>query len=270
MPAQVEAPCIWCGATDYVPSREHVVPESLGCPPELVLTRGVCRPCNNRLGLIDQALLAQFEIATVVLGVPRKRGRRPTIDTAPSIAGRAATTGPELFFNAGPGDVQALGRTLKAARPSTGISEHSFSVDGEVAEARFSQAFGQDRRFRRALYKLGLGLVAHYWGAAVAAGSAFDHVRRFVADDVGDMAFLLALAEDEEIRVDHQFSAPITGQNGEGPSFGVRLFAVDMVLDLTPDQTMLNTMIKVAKAQPEAGRWVEIPSLSVLEAQAPA
>jgi len=231
----------------------------------LILTTGVCKPCNNRLGLIDQALLAQFEVATVMLGVPRKRGRRPTIDTAPAIAGRVTAAGPELFFNGGPGNMQALGRTLKPARPSTGISDHSFSIDGEVSEMRFSQAFGQDRRFRRALYKLGLGLVAYHFGPEKAAESAFDHVRRFVVDDQGDLAFMLALAQDEEIRVDHQFSRPFAGANGEGPSFGVRLFAIDMVLDLTLHQVMLRTMRTVAEAQPEVGYWIAIPPLAPLE-----
>jgi len=262
---QVLPPCIWCGATHYVPSREHVVPESLGCPPELILKTGVCKPCNNRLGLIDQALLAQFEVATVMLGVPRKRGRRPTIDNAPSIAGRATATGPEFFFNGGPGPMQALGRTLKPAKPSTGISMHSLSVNGAVAEMRFSQVFGQDRRFRRALYKLGLGLVAYYLGPQTAVGPEFDHIRRFVVDDQGDLSFMLAFGQDEEIRVDHQFSRPFTGPNGEGPSFGVRLFAVDMVLDLTIDQVMLRTIRGVADAQPQLGDWIAIPPAASIE-----
>jgi len=46
--------CIWCKSEHTDRSVEHIVPESLGCPRELVLRNGeVCDVCNSRLCLSE-------------------------------------------------------------------------------------------------------------------------------------------------------------------------------------------------------------------------
>ena len=67
--------CIWCLNEFECLSTEHGIPEALGCPEDLVLRNVMCVNCNNALGTVDQALLKQFEVVTVVYGVPRKGGR---------------------------------------------------------------------------------------------------------------------------------------------------------------------------------------------------
>ena len=114
--------CIWCLGDFPKLSREHAIPESLGCPDDLVLTNVACARCNNALATLDQALLKQFEPITVMYGVPRKGGRPPTIDGWRAIASRHRADGPHMFLNAGPGVVEAGGKRLHPAGKANGIT----------------------------------------------------------------------------------------------------------------------------------------------------
>jgi hypothetical protein len=65
--------CIWCLRENSSRAIEHIIPDALGCPEEFVLTAGVvCEKCNNRLGQVDQAVIADLEISAFQAGVPRK------------------------------------------------------------------------------------------------------------------------------------------------------------------------------------------------------
>lgn len=80
--------CLWCGSEEFRPSIEHILPEALACPPGFVLRDCVCRPCNNGLAHIDQALLKKFELVTFIKGVRRKKGKPPSVVSWPSLRGR--------------------------------------------------------------------------------------------------------------------------------------------------------------------------------------
>jgi hypothetical protein len=80
--------CIWCQKEFERLSIEHGIPQALGCPDALVMRDVICARCNTALGMVDQALLKQFEVFTVLCGVPREKGRRPTIDNWRSIASK--------------------------------------------------------------------------------------------------------------------------------------------------------------------------------------
>ena len=101
--------CIWCLDDFAKLSLEHGIPEALGCPPDLELRDTTCAGCNNRLGTIDQALLKPFEAISVMYGVPRKKGRPPTIDSWRAISSKHQADGPHIFVNGGPGVVDAEG-----------------------------------------------------------------------------------------------------------------------------------------------------------------
>lgn len=178
---QRRMPCIWCQKEPNRYSREHGIPESFGCPDELVLDDVACARCNNGLAILDQALLKQFEVFTMMLGVPRKRGRPPTVDGWGPLRGWHDSGGPQLAVNGGPGDVEVGSRRLRGANKQNGTTD----VWVEPTEGRmgFKQQFGNDPRFVPALYKIGLNLVAKHLGPGVAAAPDYDHVREFVRRD---------------------------------------------------------------------------------------
>lgn len=85
--------CIWCKRPVRKTNIEHILPESLGCPPQFVLQGCVCMSCNNSLGHVDQALLKQFEIVAFMHGVPRKGGGRRRLTAGQGSEDAVATLG---------------------------------------------------------------------------------------------------------------------------------------------------------------------------------
>jgi hypothetical protein len=176
--------CIWCGMLSES-TLEHILPDSLGCPPQFVLEKGVCKKCNNGLADLDGALLKQFEIVAFMAGVPKKGGRPPSIDTWAGIAARVGASGPEMHINAGPQSIEAFGRKLNPISPAKGLSDHKFTADSGVGKVSFSQTFGDDPKFVRAIYKVAFSSFTFYQGIQAANNPLHDDVRAFVKHGKG-------------------------------------------------------------------------------------
>jgi len=72
--------CIWCKKTTQKIAEEHIIPDALGCPANLVLTKGeVCQACNNGLAHLDQAVADEFDMIAFNENIPRKGGRPPVV-----------------------------------------------------------------------------------------------------------------------------------------------------------------------------------------------
>lgn len=247
-----QKPCIWCLSASYKPSLEHIVPDAIGCPEGFVLRDGVCAACNNGLGHLDQALLRQFEVQAFLCGIPRKGGRRPSLESWAGLAGRWTPDGPELHLNAGPDAQEAYGRRLSPASASTGIRDASVKVDGAEATTRFSMAFGADPKFTRAIYKIALGTVAYFLGVEAAASTPFDPVRAFVRKGEGPFRVLL-LSEVGEIA--SQVSPPWS--HPDGMSVPMTLLGVDLIADLDPAQRGINKLVDhLSAGEVQYGWWL--------------
>lgn len=232
--------CIWCLNDFPKLSLEHGIPEALGCPPDLKLHDTTCAECNNRLGTIDQALLKSFEAISVMYGVPRKKGRPPTVDSWRSISSKHRTDGPHIFINGGPGVVDAEGKKLYPAAKSNGVTD--LWVKPEEGKLGFRMEFGNDPRFLPALYKIGLNLVAKNYGAAAAAGPDYDHIRSFVAGDKAAPPLTAVLATEVIPRAVTHASAPIMKLGQSYPIFQITILGVTLLVDLAPDQPGLRDM----------------------------
>src|ERR1700690_2605137 len=80
--------CIWCRKQTSVEPEEHIIPDSLGCPDDLIFRNGeVCGKCNGKNGVLDQALIAEFDIARIMASVPNKKGKPPQIATRANAEG---------------------------------------------------------------------------------------------------------------------------------------------------------------------------------------
>ena len=215
--------CIWCKNEITTPAEEHGIPEGLGCPPELIRTDIACRSCNNGLGVIDQALLRQFEGFTVMFGIPRKGGRPPTIDGWRAIASEHRASGPHIHINAGPGVVEARGKRLYPAAQSNGI--HDVWMDHDAGTLGYKQVFGDDPRFIPALYKIGLNLVAVHFGSEVAADESYDHIRALVLGNptAPDMSALMSTSVGGPFT---SASGPIAKPGRPYPMFQIQILGV--------------------------------------------
>jgi hypothetical protein len=165
--AEEGAQCIYCLKRDGdFSTEEHVIPESLGGD-EIVLSGCVCSTCNNVLSQLDQTLLEFEPIAMLrtMYGPLTKKGRFPSARLGNLDIVKVAS--------------RELRMTLKTPSAVT-TTEHL--EDGTV---RFSIKGKGRKRFdpvplARALFKVGLGLVAHHAGPEVALESRYDQARGFV------------------------------------------------------------------------------------------
>jgi hypothetical protein len=241
--------CIWCRNEFERLSTEHGIPEALGCPEDLVLRNVTCVNCNNALGTVDQALLKQFEVATVVYGVPRKGGRRPTIDSWRAISSKHSATGQHIFLNAGPQIVEAEGKRLHPAAKSNGIFDTW--IEPEAGRLGFSQQFGNDPRFVRALYKIGLNLIARHYGVAEAADTRYEHIRAFVWGRPDAPALRAAMETTQTLGPLTGASTPIAKDGRDFPLFSVTILGLMFLIDMSPQQPGLRDLEAAATVRNE-------------------
>jgi hypothetical protein len=174
----VDGRCIYCLRTDGdLGPEEHVIPESLGGD-EIVLTGCVCASCNNGLSALDAVLLDFEPIAMLrtIHGPMTKKGRFPWVSlrdldiekTAPrhikvtEKSGRRVTTREDL-----PDGTVRLSMQMTGRKPFDPVL------------------------LARALYKIGLGLVAHDAGTEAALAPRYDLARHFIRGEVSVSSHLL-------------------------------------------------------------------------------
>ncbi|MDY0341217.1 MAG: HNH endonuclease [Coriobacteriia bacterium] len=172
--------CIYClDREGQFTSEEHVIPEALG-QDELVLTECVCDACNNSLSALDQYLVEFEPIALLrVSYLPlTKKGKFPTADLREF---RLEKTKPREVRLISKGDEGWLTVTEQED------GQTRFSIKTQGRKPVDAQMLG------RALFKIGLGLVAHDHGADYACDSRFDAARSFIRGDSGMPNSLLIL-----------------------------------------------------------------------------
>lgn len=165
------ARCIYCLTTagDFI-SEEHIVPEALGND-ELILPEGyVCQKCNNEiLSQLDNYLIEFEPIAFLrVSYVPyTKDGKLPKAS----------------FQNVAMEKTQPRHISITAKDKSGQIKDKQKLEDGWSSfriEVRGKSC--DPERLGRALYKIGLGIVALSKGADYACCSRYDDARRFIVE----------------------------------------------------------------------------------------
>lgn len=250
------APCIWCGVREFEPSLEHILPDALGCPPGFFLRSEVCSKCNTKLGHLDQALLKQFEITSFFGNVSRKGRKRPSLTTFSSLAGAYTQSGPEMYLNVGPGPASAFGKKLKPLSETKEFENVSFTVDGLTCSLSFTQKFGDDPKFVRALYKVGIGVAVFWLGPKVAHSSSMVDVRRFVRKGKGQFKAIMLLSSSSK---EHHFSPPYVFEESGFHVVGMRIFGIDFVVDFDPKQQAIERASLYLQEQEFSG-WAILPS----------
>jgi hypothetical protein len=159
--------CIYCRTTegDFT-HDEHVVPEALG-QDELVLSGCVCAVCNNELSTLDDALVGFEPLALLrTLYVPfTKEGKLPHVKLRGIEVRKVA-----------PREIRV---TCKSGQSPFEVIE----LDDGMVQLRF-HATGRKKadpvRLARALFKIGLGLVASQAGVGAALDARYDKAREFI------------------------------------------------------------------------------------------
>jgi hypothetical protein len=229
--------CVWCKQENNDTVEEHIIPDSLGCPRNLIFRNGeVCGSCNNQLAHIDQSLCADFEITKFMFGIPAKGGRHPAISSRGNLIGKYINGAPDLNVN--------MDRTPVTHHDGTRIGAYgkspknvmaTFKKMGEQAQITITQnGIINELKSIRAVHKIALESVAHFHGTAAALDCRFDPVRKYVLRGIGDRRILLMYPEDPKV---YRHEVHI-GADSEGiPCVALlRLACINVAVDLTPTQ----------------------------------
>jgi hypothetical protein len=172
--APSEKLCIYClGTEGSFTSEEHIVPESLGND-DAVLPKGfVCDACNNgALSELDSALI-QFE-PVAFLRVQHvqytKAGKFPKANFSTFTFEKTGPRHLKLTPKNKAGEIKNLRQT--------GDDTHTFNVEWKGKKINWNL-------IGRALYKIGLGMVAFKQGRERACESKFDAAREFIRTGTG-------------------------------------------------------------------------------------
>jgi hypothetical protein len=232
--------CIWCQRPQQKFSREHLIPEALGGNEQVVLLDAVCEPCNNRFGSIDRALVKDFEIVAWLNGVRGKRRKAPTVSSWAPLLGKHGKNGPELIINGGPQDITVDGRRLPKISPRTGVQLDKFYPAKGVVQ--FSHRFPSSQQCSRALFKIGLGLVARFYGAEHASSASFDHVRAYVLGAPGAGPRAVVIEQLEWGVLTSGFNNPLEASGSSFPMLEVYILGVAFLIDMHPEQKNLKNL----------------------------
>lgn len=246
--------CIWCG-DGPAESLEHIAPDALGCPPEFVLTAGVCARCNHRNGRLDRALLVPYEIMTVVKGIPRKKGKRPTVDGYSSFSSSYDANGPVIYINREKHAVQPpIGKRLGGTNADDPIRDAKWEVrpDGTV-NISYKQELRFDRKAVRGLFKIAIEAIAFFEGLDAARDPSLAHAKHFVMEGGGN--FRAIMMPDQTAAYDSYFS-PCFTKEGHSRVYGMTLLNIGFACDFDPQFRGGETLLAELRRQSMAGQVI--------------
>lgn len=225
--------CMWC-LERVGNSREHILAECLGGTDDFVLHQGVCEDCNRKNGKLDRQLLKPFELATVMKSIPRKKGKRPTVDGHSTFASGYDENGPVFHFNREKYSVQIpSGKRLSGSSKQDVIQDFSFvpQDDGQV-RVSFKQRLLFDRGAVRGLFKTALETIAFYNGLETVRQPNYNGIRRFVLNDEGSYGGLITAGGP----FDRYLTSYWTAFDG-GIVVPMTILEIGFILDFDPDFT---------------------------------
>lgn len=146
-------------------------------------------------------------------GIRRKGGKRPTVDGFATVASGYDENGPAFFFNREKFAVKTP--TGKMLAPTSRLDEIEHFEMTHLGDGQISVTMRQrllfDRKAVRGLFKIALETIAYHEGIECAAQSKFDHVRKFVKDDIGNLAAVMLPGGP----FDNYFTNRFTNDRGE-------------------------------------------------------
>jgi len=253
--------CIWCREVTNDHDVEHIIPESIGCPPQFVLPGTVvCRRCNNSLAHLDRVVAHEFDLDAFMAGVPRKGGKPPVVSSRGNLRGTYFEGSPTFTFNMNRHHVRAHdGSQLAPFRGAPRDFEAKVSSLGHLSKISASVQFGQSPKFVRGLTKIALSSVAYFLGAEVALAEILDAARSYVVRGVGTRHALLQPSSDSEYR--NTVWAPYRDEQGQ-LAVTFRLAQMEFILDLSPDETLLPKIAEKQLEQMGTNGWCVLPPYS--------
>jgi hypothetical protein len=201
--------CIFCGTETHREPLEHIVPEglvghrpfqvksgSVVADPQRLLVldhNEVCRRCNNRLGSLDQYLQEQLGfLRTYWNPIGTKSGNAATAHR-PGMYAETRRDGPHIALNMEDHAVVRPDgvRIEPAGTQELAVRVKDFKVNGRMAELTIQQPIRMNKRFMRALHKIGFELLCFHNGHQMILDPAYDPIRHYVLLGRGNREMVL-------------------------------------------------------------------------------
>jgi hypothetical protein len=204
--------CFLCGATDPAEgfSDEHVFPASIGG--ELIASRATCRiPCNRDCSInFEAGFLKSVKTLAGILGIANRKGDVPNIDVTLRVDGRKfngvlKADGELIIHNQYEHESTAQGKVVKRWWLFTDLSfeqlQKAAAKRGErlvceelptgreiefTPESFMPLDFLNSLEAKRTAAKAALTCIAAKLGQTFACSAAFDGVRRYIREGIGD------------------------------------------------------------------------------------
>jgi hypothetical protein len=253
-------PCIWCLKAGPK-SKEHIVPEVLGCPPGFVLNRGeVCKGCNNgALAKLDAVLGESFDFLRVWGRVPGKNGKPPRITGRTNLRGVATRRGHvELHFNLEKHAVP--GGPLGTIPPASGSHRDvagSMSREGDVATTSMQFTIGGHPDFGRAIHKIAFEWLVRLVSWEQVLDSDYGPIRSHVLEGLGNRQVLMLVPEDW--RYYHEFPNRVWHDTEGCPLVEFILCGIPLVVSLGPGQATIQRIKGDLLRQRGESGWTCLP-----------
>jgi hypothetical protein len=249
----VEELCIWCAERPGT-SLEHIAPDALGCPEDFVLRSGICSECNHKNGRLDRALLTPFEIITVMKGIPRKKGKKPTVDGFASFASAYDENGPAFYINREKHAVLApSGKWLAATGDDDPIKNAKLEPQPEgTVKISYDQELRFDRRAVRGLFKIAVEAIGFFEGLHAARDPALAPVKHFVMNGGGN--FRAIMMPDQNPAYESYF-APSYIKEGHARVCGMTILGLGFLCDFDPAFSGGNMLLAEIRS---GTKWAQI------------
>jgi len=213
--------CIFCKQdSSESKSREHILPESMGCPEGFYLKpHTVCDQCNNtRLARLDSDLQKFFGLIKPYFIYENKKGKPLTVKNkyyyAENNNGHVSI---HINVKGKPVEIKK-GIRLKSIEDNK-KSTHSFYLerDGKFARVRLKQNLMINDNIKRAIHKIAFEYFCFSCGKDAALEAKFDPIRDYVISGIGKRNILMGgeykFSESSGI---HQFGSQSMAMDKKG------------------------------------------------------
>jgi hypothetical protein len=196
--------CIFCKKTNAKLSEEHIFPDSIGCPPTMILNNEVCINCNNKLAQLDNHVIQAYDLFRWLHEIPNKKGNMPKISSIRNVyTDNKGMNGDKkrLVFNTGKNDVKIEGTDiiLPGFKKNSSAIDGTLNVEGKSAKFKLSQPIETGRDFIRGIYKIGFEIHCLIDGKEKILSPYFDEYRDFIYKDIGDFELFYQFHNDKKV-----------------------------------------------------------------------
>lgn len=247
--------CIWCKKNHSIPSKEHIIPEALGCPNGFLLSNGeVCLKCNNGLAHLDQAVIHDFDFLKFMKGIPRKKGKSPEISTRGNVVGYHKQNEKIIFFNNDRKEkISFDGRLVSPIGKSKRNVYADVSQKGKVS---FQSTLGENPKFARGILKIAFSSAVYFLKPDQFLKSEYDPIRNFVVNGQGERKIILFPAEDQNYRNE---VTPLGSDSLKELMIFLRLGHLNFLVDVTPEMSVFPKLRREAEALYGKKGWAYLP-----------